>query len=1190
MSLSFREKSDLNRRILDLMALRLVDKTERTLPEEGQSYVHDHPADQSLMGSIGQAPNPDYTGFQAPNSMGLVLLVKPDKTGNIRINLSGQCDVFHRTIPTLQAMREKLNLDGDTPKPSQTILTSHRRYTLQFNNIPMAMSLPKDINQWIRPAEKNALYESISSLEALCVKNPLIFKRCKLGKTGSAIFFFDWDDDAIQTQEDLNAAVTRDIFDDTSEVMPYRIELRMRVRPAPPSLTDKAGAYLLEIYLENSTSLEETRQFGVTRNAHLLDAQFSVQLNQGDGLGLPHKLEPADYRYKKTGTVPGYGITTSVEQVGPNHYATQAMPISSLAKTRNPSPEELSMHAEPTFSLLATDPIALLQSLIIAVRDYGEQWQVHIDQRIAAGDTEEAVVSQREREALLAEASLMEEGVTLLEDHPQLLESFRWMNEAMGAAFSHQGKSYIVAWRLFQLGFILTQIRAVYERSCKQEELTDHLNTAEVLWFATGGGKTEAYLGIVLMSMLYERLHQRRYGVTAWMKFPLRMLSVQQFQRLAYVIAQANRIRAREQDRLPGHPFTVGYFTGEGTPKMISSHFDNHLQTFLPTLRPDQLNRWKFIHDCPYCENTDSVAVIRDLDKCRIKHVCTNDQCWSNTQAPADEYGGGIRGELGIYVSDEEVYRYQPTVLVGTIDKLAVIAHNKKFRVFFGGATHYCPDHGFSFEGKCTSRMLVRQDDGSYLSELCPNNSRTSTVRTQALGPMVMPGIQFILQDELHLLSENTGNFDSHYETLMSSLQEANGGRAPKVLSATATIKGYSHHINHLYQRHARRFPVPGIAQGESFYSRIDEDNGTALIRRWYAGILPLGSGSVMERATAIASTRYLTLIDELREGLITAPDETTQLLGLATEHAPALLAHIETYLNACLLYNNSIRGNSDLHRHLEENQLEYFPDRRWVKLDGETSLDDIQAAIQLIETKLPDDPTRQILATSVVSHGVDMARLNFMVVGGWPKSMAEYMQSSARAGRVEPGIVLSVMNSKNLFQSNVYLDFQDYHRFMDRMVESVPVNRFAPNLLERTLPGVFSACINNWAPSQPWGTDIMKNAGKVRDALNDNNLGVRELLKAQLLSSLAVPPDMEAVFDQRVTEDFMQQLERKVEWALNAFEGMSSSMTAEMLFDVIERLLGNRPMRGLRDIESQIIVKPQTDTQNLIDALARNT
>ncbi|MGZ5819249.1 MAG: DEAD/DEAH box helicase [Burkholderiaceae bacterium] len=869
-------------------------------------------------------------------------------------------------------------------------------------------------------------------------------------------------------------------------------------------------------------------------------------------------------------------------------FRTNALPINELPRVENPEPDDLGMTVGPDFEVLWKQPLDASQELINAIDQYAKGWEAQIADLRASGKDRDADESALGLQALRDEKAAIADGVSLLENNATLRTCFSWMNETMLRAIKLQGKPF-TGWRLFQLGFILTQIRAIFERCCPDEDLTDHLDMAEVLWFSTGGGKTEAYLGIIVMAMLYDRLNERTYGVTAWMRFPLRMLSVQQFQRLSYVVAQANIIRQRE--KLGGHPFTIGYFTGTGTPKRITSAYESEQHDFLPSMSNGRLNELKFISDCPYCTKKNSIEMVKDLDNGRIKHICSNSKCWSNIDAEEGVYREGIRGELGIYVSDEECYRYIPTVMVGTIDKLAVISHNKRFRYFFGGATHYCPQHGFSFEGRCVHNRLIKNDDGNYTSEQCPNNSRTSQIRTHSLEITRFPGISFLIQDELHLLKENMGNFDAHYETLFSALQEANGGRKPKNLAATATIKEYEHHVTHLYQRRPRRFPVPGYTLNESFYSRVVKDDyGEPQVRRFYAGILPFGTGPTMAKATALVSSRYLTLIDELREVLRSDPDSACVALGFDSNRADDLIEHIETYLNANLMYVNSFQSLSDVVHALEDAQTDY-PDRRYQQLSGKSTLEEIQSVIEHIESKNPNDQIRQIVATSVVSHGVDMHRLNFMVIAGWPKSMAEYMQSSARAGRIEPGIVLTVLNSRVLFQSNVFMNFTDYHKFMDRMVESVPINRFAPNLIERTLPGIISAWIINWAAGQeaPWGGDITKNAGQVKNALKDNAYKARQQLKDKLLSSLTVPSWLNGVFDDRVVKDFMQALDRYIEIALNQLEGMPSDIAEDYLSDALERLIGNRPMRNLRDIESQIIVLPQSqESGKVLEALGR--
>ena len=1183
MSINFREKSTINRKLLDTLLLRMCDKDEQVIEWPGKRYYETEPSQLSFVGSIGHLPNPEFQGPQPPNSMGMVLLVTPDKHNRIEVEISGRFDITHRVMPELKEMRKHLKTEGSKPKETQVIYNSYKRYTVHFESVVLSCTLPDEINTWITPEPLNGLSDAIASLEERCIDDPEVYRACKQEVAAPKISI-DWDD-SIQTQNELIEVIQNTVFGNLKDILHYSVQIRARARSIPSSISEIEGTVLLEIFIENTTTRDEAKKFGISNGAHLLDVQFSTELVNGTGHQLPHKLTPADYRHLIHSTVPGYGITTSVSQDTDGIYHTIAMPVSALPKTINPDPISLGMTRPPSFKNLSSKPVPLLDSLVSAIRQYGNKWKLEIAQLKSEGKQEEASVALEEREQLLQEADNIEDGVKLLAAHEQLQRAFCWMNEVMAGSFKQQNKD-ISSWRLFQLGFILTQVRAVYERTCDESELTDHINTAEVLWFATGGGKTEAYFGILIMNLFYERLKGREYGTSAWMKFPLRMLSVQQFQRLAYVVAQANRIKVRES--ISGHPYTIGYFTGDGTPSYISNSYQSYEDNYLPNLSLKDLQKWKFISDCPYCNAENSVTVQRDLKRTRIYHICSNPECWSNTEESAGEYGEGIKGELGIFVSDEEVYRYIPSILVGTIDKLAVISHNKNFRVLFGGATHYCPDHGFIVGGKCTYPILEQESNGEYRSVPCPNNSRSPKpgAKTVKLTPETFPGVQFILQDELHLLSENTGNFAAHYETLMSTLQVANKGRPPKVLSATATIKGYSDHIHHLYLRKARRFPVPGIHHGESFYSRTDSDEQGELIQRWYAGILPLGGGAVVARTSAIISSRFITLVDDLREGLVSDPEKYTAMLGMAPSQAPEVRGFVSTFLNTSLIYNNSIKGNTDIHRGLEEYQVPKYPDRRWHTLDATCSLDEIQQIITQVETKEEDDPSRQLIATSVVSHGVDMSRLNFLIVAGWPKSIAEYMQSSARSGRAQPGIVLSVYNFKALYQATVFLNFEDYHRFLDRLVETVPINRLAPKIIERTLPGVFAALVLNWMASQPYVKSPINNGEKVKAILSDTTNKSFDEMRKLMNDSLSVPTHLESEFDPRVVKDFKNQLDSQITKLLDIFANLPSKYSTEQLSSAIGKVMGNSPMRNFRDIENQIEISPKGDTEDLIKGL----
>ncbi|MEX5607930.1 DEAD/DEAH box helicase family protein [Pseudomonas protegens] len=1186
MALNYRQEMGLTAAFLEEMRLRLSDKDVDVLPPDGKLYHGVEPSRVSLVGCLGAAPDPEYTGPQPPNSIGIVLLVSPDEGGWIKCELSGQFDVVHRYTPDLRVMEENLALDSGLPRKSQTLPLAFKRYTVSFSSITLELD-PNKPNEWV--SGKAEIAATLIAEQQRWISDPRIMRRCNTNANGNARFGFNWSDTAMVDQASLNRTVHEQIVSDRSAILNYAINLRARLRPTPSAFgTNALGSFLLEIFLENQTTTDHARAFGVD-SPYLLDARLVAKLVAGEAYKVPHRLQPEEYRYRDNDGLPGYGISCAVVEVQKKLFKTDGMPTFAQPRVEAPLPAEVGMDCAPSYEMLARDPLLVCDSFLQTQERYLDQWAVRISALESAGLMDDKDVAIADRKAFQEETSRIRDGVELLRNHADLRQCFQWMNEAMGAAIRIQGKRF-TGWHLFQLGFILSQVRSIYERHAALAELRGSMETADVLWFATGGGKTEAYLGIISMALLYGRQKGRDYGTTAWLRFPLRMLSVQQFQRLSYVLAQTNILRHRE--RLGGWPFTIGYYTGEGTPNRVSSTFGDDVQKgFLPSFSDERLKSYQFITDCPYCGTVSSIGIATDMTQARIKHICSNPECWSNCGADPGEHGRGIQGEIGIYVSDEECYRYLPSVMVGTVDKLAVIGHNHRFVNFFGGARFFCPEHGFTQRSKCEHHRIEQRSD-KWEALDCGNNTRTSTVRVVPVAPMKDPGFSLLVQDELHLLRESLGNFDAHYETLLSTLQISHGGRAPKVLSATATIKDFEDHIHHLYLRDAVRFPAPGVNQGESFYARKakDDETGSQLIRRWFAGILPIGRGRVAMKAVAEASSRFLDQVDDWRAKLAACDAPLLQAIELSTSQSQDALRYIEKNLNTDLVYANSKRSITEIMRYMEEVNNKTSVERKARLLDGETRLDMILDAIRHVETKDADDSCRHIIATSVVSHGVDIAELNFMIVAGWPKSTAEYIQASARSGRVHPGIVLCVLSSHQLFESGVFMNFGDYHTFLDRLVDSVPINRFAPNIIDRTLPGVLSSVLLNWAPQQKWGSDLNHKVNNLVSLLRSDigKAAVAEI-KAVVINALRIPAALSAEFDSRVIAGFDAALVSRVDNAFYELERWPGSKNEQTLSEALGDIFGYAPFRSFRDIENQILIKPVNNAADQVFmALAR--
>jgi len=313
---------------------------------------------------------------------------------------------------------------------------------------------------------------------------------------------------------------------------------------------------------------------------------------------------------------------------------------------------------------------------------------------------------------------------------------------------------------------------------------------------------------------------------------------------------------------------------------------------------------------------------------------------------------------------------------------------------------------------------------------------------------------------------------------------------------------------------------------------------------------------------------------------------QTARDLGLEESLARAYVEHMEIFLTANLLYVNSNIGMSDVIGYLSDGAMEKAPVFGITQLTGNSTLEEIQSAISHMETRAPDDNKRQIVANNVVSHGVDIHRLNMMVIAKWTKSITEYMQVSARAGRIEPGIVISVIDNRSLFESTVFMDFNDYHRFMDKLVESVPINRFQPNLMLRTLPGVLSAWLVVWATTQPWGQEAYKNGQKLRSAMKNPSYRAQEELKQKIIQTLDPPDTPLSSFDDRVLEDFREKLVAAAERITRQIGDVPPHYGNKQLSEILHSTWGTRPMFSLRDIELQVEVLPKNEN-DYIDIIA---
>ncbi len=832
-----------------------------------------------------------------------------------------------------------------------------------------------------------------------------------------------------------------------------------------------------------------------------------LEVEAGSTLAFTLDNLPDSFRYDRT--VPAYGVNGGVEQVDATTFRTTDVAIHD-----QPRPtywdEEAGELPDLTFATLATDPLPPLRELLEACVRWGAaHWAPDVLARRAAqegwGD-EMRAEAEREAGKFFEELDRLRSGLALLETNTSLRRSFVLANRA----FHESPLVNHTDWRPFQLGFLLANAVSIADG-----EPGGSRSVVDTLWFATGGGKTETYLLYVLTAAFYDRLRGKREGITSWGRFPLRMLSLQQTQRFADVLAAAELVRQAEQ--IHGREFSLGFFVGAGgTPNKIKK--DARAGEPSPT-DPDMPARYRVLLRCPFCGSTD-LQMRFDTRRWTLDHVCRDSGC---------SWGGK---PLPFRIVDDEIYRSLPTVVLGTLDKAASIAMQAAMRGFYGPPSGRCPTqgHGFTYAPR----------SGSPGGCLFPGCTATPVALPQD-GSLYAPTVR--MQDELHLLRDSLGAVDSHYEALLDALQ-AHYGSVPKIIASSATLAGHDEQVEALYRRDGRTFPRPGPEAGRSFWSR-----STDVLARRFAGLAP--RGVTLEYAT-----------DQLTESLqrvtrraVDDPTGVAATLGINVAKIPDLVLQY----GVDVVYGSTLKDVEAVARSFDT-QIQLDRPVNAATLTGRTPLDEVrQTLARLVEPEADFyERIHLVAASSMLSHGVDMNRLNVMVMLGLPLATAEFIQTTSRVGRTHPGLVIVLHKIGRERDAAVYRTFPSFVAHADRLIDPVPITAKSRRVLELTFAGLVQARL--YGIHEPdaiaAGLKQLTKPAPVRRAYG--RLPVREEDELQAMIDML---EFEGPLDENLRRDLAGYL-REFYRALN-----DPASSAEWVSDLFPT---GEPMKSLRDVEEQ--------------------
>lgn len=662
-----------------------------------------------------------------------------------------------------------------------------------------------------------------------------------------------------------------------------------------------------------------------------------------------------------------------------------------------------------------------------------EEWVEEKSREIASLEAPFQGAAKRHVDDCRACAARMRDGLEYLKSDVSALRAFRLANHAIllqqvrsgsglrrasynGRArrfeFSRPGTEFDVLnpppgrgqWRAFQIAFLLMTVRSTATGDDEDRR------RVELIWFPTGGGKTEAYLGLAAYATFMRRLNNPQdTGVHALMRYTLRLLTAQQFQRASGLLCAMEYLRRQDISHLGDEEFSIGIWVGSST----SSNWRKDAIYSLNRLqRGDRHAENPFIITrCPWCSAQLGVVEFEGRKPPGVPGVIGYEQREDTVIFRCSDNACDFSDSLPIYVIDEDIYEKRPSLIIGTVDKFAMLAWRPEARWLFG----------------------INQKGERFASP---------------------PGL--IIQDELHLISGPLGSMVGLYESVIEELctdRRSAKPVPPKIVSSTATIRRYAQQINALYARdQVTLFPPPGLDAGDSFFARYAKNPGGSLRPgKIYVGVHAPGLGSlqtVQVRTFTALLQAPVTFTNEERDPWWTLLLFFNSLRELGTT-VSLFQSDIPDYFR--VLWNRARPDESRKFWNVKE-------------LTGRLRSEEVPEAIAALEVRTTGGGIRPVdvcLASNIIEVGVDIDRLSLMAVVGQPKTTSQYIQVTGRVGRLpheRPGLVVTIYGASKPRDRSHFEKFRSYHEKLYAQVEPTSVTPFSPRVLDRALHAIMAA------------------------------------------------------------------------------------------------------------------------------------
>jgi hypothetical protein len=587
-------------------------------------------------------------------------------------------------------------------------------------------------------------------------------------------------------------------------------------------------------------------------------------------------------------------------------------------------------------------------------------------------------------------------------------------------------------WRPFQIAFVLASLRKVVDLEFRKNEGRD----VDVIWMPTGGGKTEAYLGLAAFTILWTRFvltkeetktgEKVKPSMKVLMRYTYRLLTVQQVARAASMVCALELMRNSSPDRYGSQEIRIGAWLGNSvTPGKRKDAIKR-----LNDLKAGKDAEKFLLKKCPWCGAQIGVVINEQvvgyketatlIGANRVLAFCPDSDCEFHVRKKG---GGTVEYGLPFLDVDEDLYAGPPDFLIATVDKIARLAWSTDSHRLFG----------------------IRG------------------------GKRVADPPQLFIQDELHLIAGPLGSLDGVFEIALEELCRQMGGRSPVYVASTATTKNFEDQIHNLYDRQGRLVPPPGLTIENSFFGQVNKDG----VGKIYVGVCATGSFSGLDVQNSVLASLgfHAAVLGPTREDHNVDPWWTNVVFFSSRRALGLLQSLIDTSLHRRVSRLRALSGRRSGKRVVKNGEPKDEADRYMIQVSEltATSAEDVNEVFDKLEKALPDTQTTDLcFATSMVEVGLDVSRLGLMTVIGQPKSSSQYIQATGRVGRSDasPGLVVSVLKPTNARDLSHYEGFRFWHERLYASVESASVTPFTSRALERSLPSFMAILLRSRSAS----------------------------------------------------------------------------------------------------------------------------